>query len=40
MVSVVIKEQFIAQGDRISLDDVSRSKQEFGTPVDNSVATK
>ncbi|XP_045782802.1 uncharacterized protein LOC123879230 isoform X1 [Maniola jurtina] len=41
LVSVVIKEQFIAQGDRISVNDVSGKKgPEFGTPVDNSVATK
>ncbi|XP_052743126.1 uncharacterized protein LOC112050026 [Bicyclus anynana] len=40
LVSVLIKEQWIAQGDRISVNDVSGNKSEFGTPVDNSVATK
>ncbi|CAH2249522.1 uncharacterized protein LOC120625345 [Pararge aegeria] len=40
LVSVLIKEQWIAQGDRISVNDVSGKKPEFGTPVDNSVATK
>nr|XP_049700553.1 uncharacterized protein LOC110373771 [Helicoverpa armigera] len=43
VVSVLIKEQFIAQGDaRISVSDVSGKKKDdvFGTPVENSVATK
>ncbi|XP_038217838.1 uncharacterized protein LOC119836536 [Zerene cesonia] len=40
-VSLMVKEQFRAQGDReISMSDVSGKKEEFGTPVENSVATK
>ncbi|KAJ8704508.1 hypothetical protein PYW07_011696 [Mythimna separata] len=43
VVSVLIKEQFIAQGDaRISVSDVSGKKRDdvFGTPVENTVAMK
>ncbi|KAF9420618.1 hypothetical protein HW555_003165 [Spodoptera exigua] len=43
VVCLLIKEQFLAQGDaRISMSDVSGKKKEdvFGTPVDNSVAMK
>ncbi|CAH1642937.1 unnamed protein product [Spodoptera littoralis] len=43
VVCLLIKEQFIAQGDaRISMSDVSGRKRDdvFGTPVENSVAMK
>ncbi|XP_050558336.1 uncharacterized protein LOC118279730 [Spodoptera frugiperda] len=43
VVCLLIKEQFIAQGDaRISMSDVSGKKRDdvFGTPVENSVAMK
>ncbi|KAJ8707144.1 hypothetical protein PYW08_011278 [Mythimna loreyi] len=43
VVSLLIKEQFIAQGDaRISVSDVSGKKKDdvFGTPVENTVAMK
>ncbi|XP_041986572.1 NF-kappa-B-repressing factor-like [Aricia agestis] len=39
-ISVLVKELFIAQGDRISMNDVTGKKEEFGTPIENSVATK
>ncbi|KAM3956145.1 LOW QUALITY PROTEIN: uncharacterized protein ACR2FA_009935 [Aphomia sociella] len=40
-ISIVVKEQFIAQGDaRISVQDVTARKDDFGTPIENSVATK
>ncbi|CAH2056334.1 unnamed protein product, partial [Iphiclides podalirius] len=43
LVTVLIKEQWIAQGEHVSLSDVSGSKTSdasFGTPLENSVATK
>ncbi|XP_060808663.1 uncharacterized protein LOC106141341 [Amyelois transitella] len=41
VISVVVKEQWIAQGDaRISVSDVTGKRDDFGTPVENSVATK
>ncbi|CAG4964021.1 unnamed protein product [Colias eurytheme] len=40
-VSLMVKEQFRAHGDKeISISDVSGKREEFGTPVENSVATK
>ncbi|XP_059062557.1 uncharacterized protein LOC131855319 [Achroia grisella] len=40
-ISILVKEQWIAQGDsRISMRDVSTRKGDFGTPIENSVATK
>lgn len=41
MVSVLIREQWIAHGDRVSVNDVSVAKQpDFGAPVENSIAAK
>ncbi|XP_073965086.1 uncharacterized protein [Choristoneura fumiferana] len=41
VISVVVKEAWIAQGSAITLDEVSRPRgDEFGGPVENSVATK
>ncbi|XP_047541476.1 uncharacterized protein LOC125074242 [Vanessa atalanta] len=39
MVSVIIKELWLAQGDRVSVGDVSKVR-EFGKPVETSVAVK
>ncbi|KPI96471.1 NF-kappa-B-repressing factor [Papilio xuthus] len=42
-VSVLVKEQWIAQGERVSVSDVGgrqASEAVFGTPIANSVATK
>ncbi|KAJ2938341.1 hypothetical protein O0L34_g13263 [Tuta absoluta] len=40
-VSVMVKEQFIAQDDtRLTMSDVTGKREEFGTPVENSVASK
>ncbi|XP_068622029.1 uncharacterized protein [Battus philenor] len=41
VVSVVVKEQWIAQGQHVTLRDISgASDAVFGTPIENSVATK
>uniref|UniRef100_A0A1E1WJ10 NF-kappa-B-repressing factor n=1 Tax=Pectinophora gossypiella TaxID=13191 RepID=A0A1E1WJ10_PECGO len=41
VICVVVKEQWIAHGDaRISVSDVTGRQEEFGTPVENSVALK
>ncbi|CAK1593217.1 unnamed protein product [Parnassius mnemosyne] len=43
VVTVLVKEQWIAHGERISLSDVAGRKQSeaiFGTPISNSIATK
>ncbi|XP_053621107.1 uncharacterized protein LOC128681335 [Plodia interpunctella] len=41
VISILVKEQWIAHGDsRISVSDVTGKRDDFGTPVENSVATK
>ncbi|KAL0859094.1 hypothetical protein ABMA27_010937 [Loxostege sticticalis] len=41
VVSVFVKEMWIAQGERISVSDVSQqAKHNFGAPIESSVATK
>ncbi|XP_050669238.1 uncharacterized protein LOC126968325 [Leptidea sinapis] len=39
-VSLLIKEQWRSDGDKISMSDVAGEKERFGTPVENTVATK